>query len=53
MRLENVDIDPIYAGVCVLVQVGPVTRSTQSKPHRGVIEWDDEIMLCVLLCLFP
>ena len=48
MRLESNDIDPIYAGVCVVVQLGCTTRRTKNKPHASVVEWDDEFMLCVL-----
>lgn len=45
MRLEGVDIDHIYVGVCVLVQIGSTTRRTKNKPHADIIEWDDEITL--------
>ena len=52
MRLENVPIDHIYAGVCVLVQFGSKIRRTMNKPHADVVEWDDEILLWVLPCSF-
>ena len=45
MRLEGVDIDHIYAGVCVLVQFGSTTRRTKNKPHATIVEWNDEIVL--------
>lgn len=48
MRLESVDIDHIYAGVCVLVQFACMTRRTQNKPHADVVEWDDEVILSVV-----
>lgn len=48
MRLESADIDPIYAGVCILIQFGSTTRRTRNKPHADIIEWDDEITLSVL-----
>ena len=48
MRLESVDIDPIYAGVCVIVQLGRTIGRTKNKPHASVVEWDDVIMVCVL-----
>ena len=48
MRLENEKIDSIYAGVCILVQLGRTIRRTENKPHASVVEWNDEIMLCVL-----
>ena len=48
MRLESIDVDVIYAGVCILIQFGSTTRRTENKPHASVIEWDDVIMLCVL-----
>ena len=34
-RLESIDIDPTYAGVCV-VQLGCTTRRTKNKPHASV-----------------
>ena len=52
MRLEDMDVDHIYAGVSVLVQFESMTRRTMSKPHAAVIAWDDEIILWVLPCLF-
>ena len=52
MRLENVAIDHIYAGVCVLVQFGSKIRRTMNKPHADVVEWDDEILLWVFPCSF-
>ena len=45
MRLENMDVDYIYIGVCILVQIGSMTRRMMSKPHAAVAEWDDEIIL--------
>ena len=48
MRLENLDIGHIYAGVCVLIQFGSTKRGTTNKPHATIIEWDDEIILYVL-----
>ena len=52
MRLENMDVDYIYVGVCVVVQSESTTRRTMSKPHATVVEWDDEIILWVLLYPF-
>ena len=49
MWLEGVDIDCIYAGICVLVQFGSTTRRTKNKSHEDVIEWNDEVMLSVIL----
>ena len=49
MRLECVDIDRIYAGVCVCVQFGSTTRRMKNKPHADIVEWDDEVTLWVLL----
>ena len=48
MRLESDDIDPIYAGVCIIVQLGRTIQRTKNKPHASVAKWDDAIMLCVL-----
>ncbi|KAG6369268.1 hypothetical protein JVT61DRAFT_15513 [Boletus reticuloceps] len=45
MRLENIDIDRIHAGVSILIQFGNTTRRTENKPHASVIEWDDLITL--------
>ena len=48
MRLENMDVNYIYAGVCVLIEFESIMRRTMSKPHAAVVEWDDEIILWVL-----
>ncbi|KAG6369265.1 hypothetical protein JVT61DRAFT_15509 [Boletus reticuloceps] len=45
MRLECLYVDPIYAGVCILVQIGSTMRKTENKSHASVIDWDDVIML--------
>ena len=45
MRLVGVDIDHIYAGVCVLVQFGSMTKRTENKSPTRVVQWDDEITL--------
>lgn len=45
MRLESVDIDHVYTGVCVLVQFGSTTKKTMNKTHAKIVEWDDEVVL--------
>ena len=52
MRLESVDIDPIYAGICVLVRFGSTTRRTKNRPYARITEWNEEIILWVTLCPF-
>lgn len=51
IRLESVDIDRIYAGVCILFQFGSMTRRMDNKPHAVVVEWNDEVVLWVFLSL--
>ncbi|KAG9309119.1 hypothetical protein JVU11DRAFT_11014 [Chiua virens] len=45
IRLESFDVEPIDAGVCVILQSDMMVRRTKNKPHAEIIEWEEEIVL--------